>query len=163
MAWIMFWIKIGWSDKAKKVRNIRYKYRDNLCLLQQYKWNKIKMRLPWLIINAPHGSNFMTILDFFISRLKKPAVFERLFWQLRTRLSGPDPYSRSFHQYGISALVSQTSFHGETSGGVEKCQLFCLFSQVFWRLVENFFHCLSRLRPAGCLCLLIYFLSYSLS
>ena len=28
------------------------------------------------------------------------------------------------HQYGISALVSQTSFHGETSGGVAKYQLF---------------------------------------
>ena len=28
------------------------------------------------------------------------------------------------HQYGISALVSQTSFHGETSGGVAKCRLF---------------------------------------
>ena len=28
------------------------------------------------------------------------------------------------HQYGISALVSQTSFQGETSGGVAKCQLF---------------------------------------
>ena len=28
------------------------------------------------------------------------------------------------HQYGISALVSQTSFRGETSGGVEKCRLF---------------------------------------
>ena len=28
------------------------------------------------------------------------------------------------HQYGISAFVSQTSFRGETSGGVAKCQLF---------------------------------------
>ena len=28
------------------------------------------------------------------------------------------------HQYGISALVSQTSFLGETSGGVAKCRLF---------------------------------------
>ena len=28
------------------------------------------------------------------------------------------------HQYGISALVSQTSFGGETSGMVTKCQLF---------------------------------------
>ena len=28
------------------------------------------------------------------------------------------------HQYGISALVSQTSFGGETSGGVAKGQLF---------------------------------------
>ena len=28
------------------------------------------------------------------------------------------------HQYGISALVSQTSFRGETSCGVAKCPLF---------------------------------------
>ena len=28
------------------------------------------------------------------------------------------------HQYGISALVSQTSFRGETSGGVVRCRLF---------------------------------------
>ena len=28
------------------------------------------------------------------------------------------------HQYGISALVSQASFRGETSGSVAKCRLF---------------------------------------
>ena len=28
------------------------------------------------------------------------------------------------HQYGLSALVSQTSFRGETSVGVAKCRLF---------------------------------------
>ena len=28
------------------------------------------------------------------------------------------------HQYGISTPVSQTSFGGETSGGVAKCRLF---------------------------------------
>ena len=28
------------------------------------------------------------------------------------------------HQYGISVLVSQTSFDGETNGSVVKCQLF---------------------------------------
>ena len=28
------------------------------------------------------------------------------------------------HQYGISALVSQTSFSGESSGCFTKCQLF---------------------------------------
>ena len=28
------------------------------------------------------------------------------------------------HQYGISALNSQTSFRGETSGGVAKCRIF---------------------------------------
>ena len=30
------------------------------------------------------------------------------------------------HQYGISALYSQTSFRGETSGGIVKCRLFSL-------------------------------------
>ena len=28
------------------------------------------------------------------------------------------------HQYGISALVPQTSFGGETSGGIAKCRQF---------------------------------------
>ena len=28
------------------------------------------------------------------------------------------------HQYGISALVSQTSFRGETSGGLAQCRIF---------------------------------------
>ena len=45
------------------------------------------------------------------------------------------------HQYGISALVSQTSFGGETSGSIAKCRLFsqaitrgCLTGKiwVFW-------------------------------
>ena len=35
----------------------------------------------------------------------------------------------SRHQYGISVLVSQTSFRGETSGGVAKCRLFSPASQ----------------------------------
>ena len=30
------------------------------------------------------------------------------------------------HMYGISALISQTSFHEEASGGVEKYRLFSL-------------------------------------
>ena len=30
------------------------------------------------------------------------------------------------HQYGVSARVSQTSFHGKTSGGITKCQDFPL-------------------------------------
>ena len=37
------------------------------------------------------------------------------------------------HQYGISALVSQTLFRGETSGGVAECRLFsqAMISYVF--------------------------------
>ena len=46
---------------------------DNLCCLLQpeYKWSTIKIQLPRLIINSPYASNVMTILDFFIGRLKK--------------------------------------------------------------------------------------------
>ena len=35
------------------------------------------------------------------------------------------------YQYGISALVSEMSFVGETSGGIAKCWL---FSQAIWPL-----------------------------
>ena len=38
------------------------------------------------------------------------------------------------HQYGISVLVSQTSFRGETSGAVVKCWL---FSQPILLAVKN--------------------------
>ena len=34
------------------------------------------------------------------------------------------------HQYGISALISQTSFRGDTSGGVAKCRLFSQASRI---------------------------------
>ena len=43
------------------------------------------------------------------------------------------------HQYGISAHVSQTSFRGDTSGGVPKCRL---FSQV--KVHHNFVTFLNR-------------------
>ena len=39
---------------------------ENLCLLQQYKWNTIKIQLHAVI--RPYGSILMNILDFFISR-----------------------------------------------------------------------------------------------
>ena len=50
-----------------KVRSIYYKYCRQFSSLQQYKWNTIKVRLLRLIVNMLYGSNFMTILDFFIS------------------------------------------------------------------------------------------------
>ena len=39
---------------------------ENLCLLRQYKWNTIKIRLHAVI--RPYGSILMNILAFFISR-----------------------------------------------------------------------------------------------
>ena len=37
------------------------------------------------------------------------------------------------HQYGISVLVSQMSFRGETSGGEAKCRLFSQADTVKFR------------------------------
>ena len=48
------------------------------------------------------------------------------------------------HQYGISALVSQTSFCGETGGGVGKCRLF--FSGYGQESESTFFSHLYRAR-----------------
>ena len=47
------------------------------------------------------------------------------------------PRSVTRHQYGIAALVFQTSFRGQTSGGVLKCRLFSQATQrhvVSWAL-----------------------------
>ena len=41
------------------------------------------------------------------------------------------------HQYGISALASQTSFRGETVGSVAECRL---FSQARFRWTKNSLH-----------------------
>ena len=42
----------------------------------------------------------------------------------------------SHHQYGISALIFQASFHGDTSGGVARCRL---FSQVVILVLPKLF------------------------
>ena len=42
-------------------------------------------------------------------------------------------------QYGISALVSQTSFRVEASGGVAKCRLFSQASYKEEIIIENSF------------------------
>ena len=42
----------------------------------------------------------------------------------------------TLHQYGISALASQTSFGGQTSGSVAKCGL---FSQANWTIILQCF------------------------
>ena len=52
---------------------------ENLCLLQQYKWNTNKIRFVRLIINAPYGSSFLTVSWLFHHSLKKLAVIQKLF------------------------------------------------------------------------------------
>ena len=55
-------------------------------------------------------------------RLSDRAARDIFFNQLEVLLRSA--YIVTRHQYGISALVSQTSFRGETSGGIAKCRLF---------------------------------------
>ena len=64
--------------KRAKFAALARRIADNLCLLQQYKWNTIKIGLPRLIINAPYGSSSM-IIHFFISRRKKWLLFTGYF------------------------------------------------------------------------------------
>ena len=65
--------------KQTKFAALARRITDNLCLLQQYKWNTIKIGLPRLIINAPYGSSSMIILDFFSSRRKNWPLFTGYF------------------------------------------------------------------------------------
>ena len=48
------------------------------------------------------------------------------------------------HQYGMSALVSQTSFGGETSGSVAKCRLFTQATENLVCAALNFTTVLTR-------------------
>ena len=50
----------------------------------------------------------------------------------------------SRHEYGISVLVPQTSFGGETSVGVAKCQLFSLANLFKDQLSNTNVSCLSN-------------------
>ena len=79
--------------KTSKVRSIRCKYRTQFGLLplayimQQYKWNTIKIRLLRLIINALYESNFTVIFLLFHQCRNKTSRFREV-WQLGTRFSG---------------------------------------------------------------------------
>ena len=63
---------------------------------------------------------------------------EKSFWLIANLLhligSTTQIYVVTRHQYGISAIVSQTSFRGETTGSVAKCRLFshATMQQVSW-------------------------------
>ena len=74
-------VEYCFESKTKRARFSTFVIRivDNLCVQQQYKWNTIKIRLPRSIFNVPYGSNFATILDYFISRLKKVTFVEWSF------------------------------------------------------------------------------------
>ena len=55
------------------------------------------------------------------------------------------------HQYGISALVSQTSIREETSGGVAKCRLFRQASLMLFKCIKrenSFFFFQGQQNPA---------------
>ena len=66
------------------------------------------------VLSEKRGQKFHTASDWLnqISHAARPIRSTTQIWVM-TR-----------HQCGISALVSQTSFGGETSGSVAKCRLF---------------------------------------
>ena len=81
------------------------------------------------ILMTPHYPDLGSASDWLsqISNVTRPIRCTTQIWVV-TR-----------HQYGIFALVSQTSFHEETSGGVAKCQLFSQAS--LFLPVDVFFRC----------------------
>ena len=100
----------------------------NLCLLQQYKWNTIKIRLLRLIINAPYESNFMTILGFFINRLKKLDVVEsrgRCRWR-------EEAVVERFKQEAIYELSTGTSFIDQACSVKMALYWPCSFMRFYW-------------------------------
>jgi len=99
-------------------------------LKRQYGWP-----VPWE--NSPHFAT--PPLDFLTKwRWKKSAEIAYLWrvtsaadWKkilLQPIRSTTQIWVVTRHQYGISALVSQTSFGEETNGGIAKCRLFLEFS-----------------------------------
>ena len=59
--------------------------------------------------------------NFILMTHHSPDLGSAFDWSIR---STNQIWVLTRHQYGISALVSQTSFRGETIGGVAKCRLF---------------------------------------
>ena len=80
-----------------------------------------------------NGRNFITLPPVFprneVWELSTELTHWWLCWnQFPTRLlpiRNNQIWVVTRHQYGISALISQTLFRRETSGGVGKCRLFC--------------------------------------
>ena len=71
------------------------------------------------------GTSFPTGDGFLFS---SPSRSEQYFWlveaNFQTVRSTTQIWEVTSRQYGVFALVSQTSFHGETGVGVAKCRLF---------------------------------------
>ena len=77
-------------------------------------WKTSAEILPWWRVTYPDvGSPFDRPCVCRVGNLLQPISSTTQIWVVTRH-----------QQYGISALVSQTSFRGETSVGVTKCRLF---------------------------------------
>ena len=102
---------------------VSYNYRL-LSLRKQSTFGNITTGFPtkWRLRNKRRSSipmtryypNLGSVSDWLcrVGNLIQPIRSTTLIWPV------------THHQYGISALVSKTSFGGETSGSVTKCRLF---------------------------------------
>ena len=92
-----------------------------------WQWPTRKPKLKWSsqpdIVRLPAVMRFWAL--FIISNVPSQMTSEervrkiQYWWSVATKI-----WVVTRHQYGISALVSETSFGGETSGSVAKCRLF---------------------------------------
>ena len=84
----------------------------------------------WLLRNSCRNSILMT--------RHYPDLGSASFWlkqnssRCTTDHSTTQIWIVTSHRYGISALVAQTSFRGETSGGVAKCRLVSHNTHAAW-------------------------------
>ena len=90
---------------------------DNLCLLQQYKLMEHNQNtIPWLVINVPYGSIFVTIPDFFISHWKTGPLLRGYFaswWHilLVAILIAIVEQFKKESMYGLSARTKKLSLY----------------------------------------------------
>ena len=66
---------------------------------------------------------------------------------LKDQKQYPDLGSEHY-QYGISAVVAQTSFHRATSDGIIKCQLFCQDTSLHEGALEMWAHVVYKQTPS---------------
>ena len=113
-------------------------YSQDFDLRQQSQWSlekaaKIWGRHHWFLPKMTFGSDCRNFI------LATSCVTTQCFWLQFSLGSRPirsttQNWVLAPQQYEISAVISQTSFHRETSDGVEKCRL---FSQAIWRLFSS--------------------------
>ena len=99
--------KLGWVNFRKDFQDCYYRDREKNWPMADW--------LAW-----ENSQHFATpSLAFLWNDIWETGTEIPYWWRITTQI-----WVVMRHQYGISVLVSQTSFGGETSGSIAKCRLF---------------------------------------